>query len=300
MTTVHTTLNKAITKEGKSKVKLPLDAAEAQDAQASQSSRDTEAAQVSTLPVLKGTPIIPMDDSVSVGPIAAYNSADKFADLLSWMNRPEPEQAEDHAKLRDSYHAGMTKGMEGVSTTATLFPSSTVADGVVLTRVAPDRKTVTVTFTWGRTSESVVLDTEDRDGPYLAFDTVLAAVAEMIGVSVAQLLAAMRVTGITEDRRAGNFLKKQGAVGKGLSNNRADRIDIKFTLKPPVRCDLCHAVTEAYWHRKAPGSSIGVVVCTEKGPLCPKTTVVIEGTTYTIEKNANKHATRDSRSNLPS
>jgi hypothetical protein len=287
MTKVHSTLNKAITKKGKGTVKLLLDAAqEAQDAQDPQSSRDTDAAQV-PLPVLKG---IPMDDSVSVGPIAAHNSADKFADLLSWMNRPEPEQAEDHAKLRDSYHAGITKGMEGVSTTATLFPSSTIADVVVRTSVALARETVTVTLTWGVVSHSVVLETEDRDGPYLAFDTVLAAVAEMIGVSVAQLLAAMRVTGITEDRRARNFIIKQGAVGKDLSNNLALRRDIKFTLKPPIRCDLCHAVTETYWHRKAPRSTIGVVVCKSKGPLCPKTTIVIEGTTYKLEKNNHLHA----------
>jgi hypothetical protein len=306
MTTVHSTLNKAITKEGnskgKSKVKLLLDAAQeaqaAQAAQGPQSSRGAEAAQDSTLPVLKGIPIdMQIDDSVSfsnhaearpmiMSPVART----KFADMRSWINGPEEEKAADHERLRGSYHDGTTKGMEGVSTTAILFPVSTVADGVVFTSVARDRRTVTVTLTCGAESESVVLETEDRDGPYLAFDTVLAAVAEMIGVSVAQLLAAMRVTGITEDRRAGNFIKKQGAVGKDLSNNLADRREIKVTLKPPIRCDLCHAVTEAYWHRKAPGSSIGVVVCKSKAPLCPKTTVVIEGTTYTIEKNANKHA----------
>ena len=298
MNTVHTTLNKAITKEGKSKgksmVKFLLDAAEAQ---AAQSSLDTEAAQVK-LPVLMGTPTIPIDDSVSfsdhaeVGPIGSMSpvAGTTFADMRSWINGPEEAKVADHETLRYSYHAGVTKGKVGVSAEAALFPVSTMDPAVVRSTVSHDRKTVHVKVTWRAESESVVLETEDRDGPYLAFDTVLAAVAEMIGVSVSQLLAAMRVTGITEDRRAGNFIIKQGAVGKDLSNNLADRRDIKFTLKPPIRCDLCHAVTEAYWHRKAPDSTIGVVVCKSKGPLCPKTTVVIEGKTYKIEKNANKHA----------
>lgn len=298
MNTVHTTLNKAITKEGKSKVKLLIDAAEAQAAKDAQSSRGTEAAQGSTLPVLKGTPIdIPIDDSVSFSDhteaglmIMSPVAGTKFADMRSWINGPEEAKVADHETLRYSYHAGITKGKVGVSAEAALFPVSTMDPAVVRSTVSRDRKTVHVNVTWRAESESVVLATEDRDGPYLAFDTVLAAVAAMIGVSVPQLLAAMRVTGIREDRRACNFLVKQGAVGKGLSNNPEKRRTVTFQIEPPIRCDLCHAVTDAYWQRKAPDSSIGVVVCKSKGPLCPKTTVVIEGTTYTIEKNANKHA----------
>jgi hypothetical protein len=312
MTTMHTTLNKAITKKVKrneSKVELLLDAAkEAQAAQGPQSSLGTEAAQVPTLallPVLKGTPIepmdTPMDDSVSFSdhteegpmlPLVPMSpvAGTKFADMRSWINGPEQAKVADHETLRYSYHAGITEGKVGVSAEATLFPVSTIDPAVVRSTVSRDRKTVDVNVRWRAESESVVLETEDRDGPYLAFDTVLAAVAAMIGVSVAQLLSAMRVTGIREDRRAGNFLVKQGAVGKGLLNNPEKRKTVTFQIEPPIRCDLCHAVTDTYWQRKAPGSSIGVVVCKSKGPLCPKTAVVIQGKTYNLEKNANKHA----------
>ena len=178
-----------------------------------------------------------------------------------------------------------------MSAAATTFPVSNVAPVVVRSIIARDGKTVEVNVTWHGESESVVVATEDRDGPYLHFDTVLAAVAKMLGVSVPQLLIAMRVTGIREDRRACNFLVKQGATGKGLPNNPERRRTVTFKIEPPVRCDLCHAVADTYWHRKAPGpgSSIGVVVCKSKAPLCTKTTVVIEGSTYNLDKNTNRH-----------
>ena len=288
MSTLHRTITKKYNDKDKSKVGLLISAAECRAV--AEAVEAVEAAP--KLPVLKGTPIdepAPVSDLAETGPIESAPTT--FDPLRVWINGPEEAKAADHKQLRDSYHAGFTKGIDGVSAAATTFPVSNVAPVVVRSIIARDGKTVEVNVTWHGESESVVVATEDRDGPYLHFDTVLAAVAKMIGVSVPQLLIAMRVTGIREDRRACNFLVKQGAMGKSLSNNPEKRRTVTFKIEPPVRCDLCHAVADTYWHRKAPGpgSSIGVVVCKSKAPLCPKTIVVIEGSTYNLEKNTNRH-----------
>jgi hypothetical protein len=285
----------------KSKVGLLISAAERQGALDVEAAEAVEAVEAAPkLPILKGVPIdetdvpfqMPVSDVSDVGPIESPDkvpAATKFGLLRLWINGTDATKAAGHKQLRDSYHAGFTKGIHGVSAAATTFPVSDFEPAVVLSIIAEDGKTVRVNVTWGGESGSVVVATEDRNGPYLQFDTVLAAVATMIGVSVPQLLITMRVTGIQEDRRACNFLVKQGAMGKGLSNNPERRRTVTFKIEPPVRCDLCHAVADTYWHRKAPGSSIGVVVCKSKGSLCPKTTVVIEGKPYDLDKNTNLH-----------
>jgi hypothetical protein len=196
-----------------------------------------------------------------------------FSDIRAFVDKTDEHHAREHAAARAAYLDGRAYDAESPRATVKLTFSQ-------------DRTSVVITVSTQRDSASVVVQTEQRaGGAFFGFDTVVDAVADVIGVTRARLTAVMRFSGITQERQATNLLVKVGARGKGLTNNPEDRKGIKITVEPHFRCDACHEPAGEMWRREFEKTGVVVAMCTSA--RCRVDTVKVLGVQRTIKKIPN-------------